>query len=122
MVLLLEDDADLREVLEEALPMLGLGNVFACANVPELQGASERALACDGAIIDVNLGPGQPTGLDAASWLRSKGFTGRIVFLTGHASSYPALVQLCRLPGNALAKKPVELASLTALLQDGLSC
>src|SRR5579862_5380074 len=49
----------------------------------------EEALGSRLAILDVNLGPGCPSGLDAHSWLAAEHFSGRIVFLTGHAQSYP---------------------------------
>lgn len=105
-----------------ALPLMGIPEVCAFASVPELQARFERGLACDSAILDVNLGPGQPTGLDAAEWLRSQGFAGRILFLTGHAASYPALVKVCQRPGNVLATKPTALSSLVSLLRGGPPC
>ena len=86
-VLILDDDEDLREVLAELFRgTLGIDCVGA-ASMDELLEQRDRALSCKLAVLDVNLGPQSPSGFQAYSWLRSQGFAGRIVFLTGHAAT-----------------------------------
>ena len=115
-VALLEDDDDLRTVLQEAFELLGVEHVVAADSLKQLQTASPRALECQAAVLDVNLGAGMPTGIDAARWLRSEGFAGRIVFLTGHAASFPDVNRLCQEPETVLLKKPMEIEQLVRAL------
>lgn len=113
-ILLLDDDDDLRDALGDLLALFGAG----CLSLPSLAAlmASElEALACRLAILDVNLGDGQPSGVDAYEWLRARAFAGRIVFLTGHAASHPAVANAASLGVRVLAK-PVESAELRALV------
>src|SRR4051812_20448553 len=89
-LLLLDDDEDVLEAL--ALSFEGRGTrCLRLRSVAELLSAAEVALGCMAALLDVNLGPGEPTGLDAYRWLESQGFKGRVVFLTGHAHAHPLL-------------------------------
>jgi hypothetical protein len=68
------------------------------------------------AVLDINLGPGEPTGVDAYHWLRSRGFSGRIIFLTGHAASHP-LVREARLIGDAVVlEKPTGIDHLSSAI------
>jgi hypothetical protein len=48
--------------------------------------------------------------------LRARGFRGRIVFLTGHARSYPAVQRACSLDHARVLQKPVDVAELRALV------
>jgi CheY-like chemotaxis protein len=102
--LVLEDDDDLREVL--GLGLEGIGQeVVQASSVSEMP--KQDSLGCQNAILDVNLGPGVPTGIDAARWLRAQGFQGGITFLTGHAASYPELRLACAELDAGLLEKPV---------------
>ena len=75
------------------------------------------ALGCALAIIDVNLGPGAPNGVDAHAWLRGERFKGRTVFLTGHASTDPGVVAALRLGDAEVITKPIDLEGLGALVK-----
>jgi FixJ family two-component response regulator len=65
-------------------------------------------LACDSAILDINLGPGQPSGIDAYKWLRNNGYRGRIAFLTGHAGTHPLVIEATRIGDAEIFSKPVD--------------
>jgi FixJ family two-component response regulator len=68
------------------------------------------------AVLDINLGAGEPTGIDAYHWLRSHGFSGRVIFLTGHAASHP-LVREARLIGDAVVlEKPTRIGQLESAI------
>jgi FixJ family two-component response regulator len=118
-VLILDDDEDLREVLAELFTgTLGIDCVGA-ASMDELLKLRERALSCKLAVLDVNLGPQSPSGFQAYSWLRSQGFAGRIVFLTGHAATR-ADVQEARRAGEVrVLEKPVPWETLASLFAGG---
>lgn len=107
-VLVLEDDDDLREILGELLPPLCGGEALTTRSLSELQEHSGDALQCRFAILDVNLGHGEPTGVDAARWLRARGFREPIMFLTGHARASPRLSEACGELHAVLFEKPVE--------------
>ena len=117
-VLLLEDDADLRESLEIALQVAGVREVLSVARLKDLRALGEAALSCTSAVLDVNLGPRQPTGVEAAAWLRDNGFKGRIIFLTGHAGAYPQVREACERPNTVLAEKPASLGQIMKLIDE----
>ena len=116
-VLILDDDDDLRAALGETLeaifgrPWLGAGSV------DELHALEARLSACDLAILDINLGRGKPSGLDALDWLKKVGFPGRITFLTGHARSHPLVDEACHDRTARVYEKPLTLAALGQLVQ-----
>jgi FixJ family two-component response regulator len=117
-VLILDDDADLREVLCEMLLLSGATSCLGASGLAELQHREHEALACDLAILDINLGPGQPSGVDASRWLVRCGFRGRILFLTGHAACHPLVVEAAKLARTEILAKPLDGSRLVELLQE----
>jgi DNA-binding NarL/FixJ family response regulator len=77
----------------------------------------ERASACGLAIIDVNLGAGVASGVDVLTWLRRNGFSGKAVFLTGHARTHPDVQRAEALEGVVVLSKPVPIHTLLELLE-----
>jgi CheY-like chemotaxis protein len=114
-VLILDDDDDMREVLCDLFGSQG-ATCFGVASLDELIALGPSALACDLAILDVNLGVGRPSGVDAYRWLSEQSFSGRIVFLTGHARSYPGLAEAYA-SGVKVAQKPISAGELLGLLE-----
>jgi ActR/RegA family two-component response regulator len=114
--IVLEDDDDLREILGSILEVdFGLTPVL-MRRVASLVALGPGALAARLAILDVNLGPGEPSGLDAYTWLRDQGYEGRIVFLTGHAMNHPLVNRACQLGDARVLAKPVSVEQLAALI------
>lgn len=113
---LLDDDADLRDALTDILTFYG-ASCLALPSVAAMVEAAPEVLACDVAILDVNLGDGQPTGVEAYQWLRRHEFAGRILFLTGHAPSHPEVARTAAL-GVGVMTKPVETSELRALFDN----
>jgi DNA-binding NarL/FixJ family response regulator len=90
--------------------------VQAVASFRELERGFHDCGDVAAAILDINLGQGEPTGIDAYHWLRSRGFSGRVVFLTGHAASHP-LVREARLIGDAVVlEKPTGMDHLSSAI------
>jgi DNA-binding NarL/FixJ family response regulator len=114
-VLLLEDDDDTRAALVELVQFLSARPVVAVRSLGELWAARERAMRCELAILDVNLGDNQPSGIDAWAWLKAERFRGRVVFLTGHGDGDPRV----RATGVALYRKPITVEQLRELLREG---
>jgi FixJ family two-component response regulator len=68
------------------------------------------------AILDVNLGPGEPSGVDIYRWLRGKDYHGKIVFLSGHARTDPQVEEAARISGVDFFQKPLAFDEIEALI------
>jgi DNA-binding response OmpR family regulator len=116
-VFILEDDLDAREILSLVLREAFSIDSIEAASFDEMIKGND-VLSCSLAILDVNLGPGQRSGLDAYHWLREQHFPGNVVFLTGHAADHP-LVRKARLLGEAsVLSKPISLERLGLLVHE----
>ena len=116
-VIFLDDDPELRAVVVELFDLIGVA-CDAIASVAELQERLDRGSdgGYDVAILDINLGPRVPSGLDAYRWLRERRFSGRIAFLTGHARSHPLVEEVHRLGDALVYAKPISLDALRRIL------
>jgi len=115
-VLLLDDDADLREVFADLMGAMGIA-VATAGSVDELADVINRGDGSfDLAILDINLGPGEPSGLDAYRWLKQHDFKGRMAFLTGHARSHPLVTAARELGDVRVYDKPISVAELRQLM------
>lgn len=117
-VLVLEDDGDLRSILCELLSLSGADACVSAGSFEELRRKGAEALGCGLALLDINLGAGVPSGLDAHRWLQDNGFPGRTVFLTGHARSHPLVREALELKNVQVLSKPIESSALVALVGD----
>jgi DNA-binding NtrC family response regulator len=104
---LLDDDADLLEILAELLEERHCHCVLA-RSVAELKAQEAEVLAADVAVLDINLGSGQPSGIDAYDWLMSEQFEGRLLFLTGHAHAHPLVARAEQLRRAQVLDKPLD--------------
>jgi ActR/RegA family two-component response regulator len=107
-VLFLEDNDDLRETVVELITVALERRCVGVGSYNELVALGNDVMACDSAILDINLGPGLPSGIDAYEWLRSNGYAGRIVFLTGHASTHPLVIEATQIGDAEIFSKPVD--------------
>ncbi len=114
-VIFLDDDRDLREIIVELFDAFGVP-CDAVGSLAELKDVYARQHEFELAILDVNLGPNEPNGIDAYEWLRNRGFRGRIAFLTGHARTHP-LIAKASSDGDALVvEKPITSEQLRELV------
>lgn len=116
-VLVLDDDADLCLVLIETFMMLGASECLQAHSLSELQKIEKNALQSDVIVLDINLGPEEPSGIDAYDWLMARAYKGRIVFLTGHARSHPLVKKAQDIAGVQLLEKPTPIENLEVLLR-----
>ena len=114
-VLFVDDDEDLREVMRDILRAVGVHRIVTAASLREVQGRRDEALDCQLAILDINLGTGEPSGVNVYEWLEREGFTGGIVFLTGHAANDPRVQEAANLAGSVIASKPLSVTELRDL-------
>jgi FixJ family two-component response regulator len=115
-VLLLDDDEEMLAAMGELVRLISGRPCLALRSLAQLQARRDEVLACERAILDVNLGPAQPSGLDAYEWLRAQGFRGKIAFLTGHALRHPLVARASALAGVTVLQKPVNIDDVRGLL------
>lgn len=115
-VIVLDDDDDLLVTMCELVELLTGRTCVAARSLAELEARQGDALACADAILDINLGPAQPSGLDVYAWLEQHRFAGRISFLTGHARSHPLVARAARLDGVDVYQKPIATEELRRIL------
>jgi DNA-binding NtrC family response regulator len=119
-IFVLDDSEDLRSLFQQLVHLM-LGEECLClATLRELEANAGVALAAKAAFLDINLGPGEPNGVEVLSWLRQRGFAGRVFFLTGHAANHPAVTQ-ARQTGVRVLTKPLPAAELVALVREALA-
>ena len=70
----------------------------------------------DLAILDVNLGYGQPSGLQIYHWLIGQHYPGEIVFLSGHARTDPDVEEASKISGVHFFEKPLGLVEVEGLI------
>lgn len=116
-VLLVDDDEDLRAAMDEVLHRLGVRRLIGAGSLRDVEDQREEALACQLALVDINLGYGEPTGINVFEWLEREGFTGRVVFLTGHGSQDPRVQRAATLAGSQVASKPLTTAKLRDMIE-----
>lgn len=115
-VLLVDDDEDLRAAMEEVLHRLGVRRLIEAGSLRDVEDQREAALSCQLALVDINLGYGEPTGINVYEWLEREGFAGRVVFLTGHGSQDPRVRRAATLAGSQIASKPLTTAKLRDMI------
>lgn len=113
-ILLLDDD-DLRSLLAAALVHYEIGEPIACGSVIDMINRGSLVLQCSLALLDVNLGPGKPSGVDAYLWLLEHGFRGDVAFLTGHAAQHPLVAEAERQGTVRVLQKPIALNVISEL-------
>lgn len=116
-VVFLDDDKDLRDLFVDVVALFAERDCLTVGSVEELVQQRKRVLAAELAILDINLGPGAPSGLDAYRWLREQGFGGQIVFLTGHAATHPLVAEARRIGDVRVFEKPLPVPMIARLLQ-----
>jgi len=115
-VLVVEDDRDLREILNDLFLAEGVRHCVVAASLEDVQALAAESLGAKLAILDVNLGDGRPTGVDVLQWLRERGFSGAVVFLTGHAATDPRVLAASRMAGTRVLSKPISIDALAQLV------
>jgi DNA-binding NtrC family response regulator len=119
-VVILDDDDDVRESVADLLESTASCRVHKAESVAELVRLDRTALACRVAILDINLGPSVPSGVDALRWLTDHRFAGRVIFLTGHARGLPLVEEAYRM-GVEVLSKPLGIDQLVALIEGDAS-
>jgi ActR/RegA family two-component response regulator len=117
-ILLVDDDDDLRQTVGDLIEALASVRVLRVPGYHQLVALRSEALGSRLAIVDINLGAGQPSGFDVYLWLRDQRYPGQVVFLTGHALGHPLVQRACALGDARVYSKPISVAELERLLDE----
>jgi FixJ family two-component response regulator len=115
-VLVVDDDDDLREIMALLVESLDV-RCFPARSLTEVRALGPRLKSCTLALLDVNLGGGEPTGIEVRDWLRENGYTGPAVFLTGHGQDLPGLGDTLG-PRDKVLSKPIDSDVLVRLVRE----
>jgi FixJ family two-component response regulator len=107
-ILIVDDDDDLRAILAQVIAYATGEQCVCLPNHAALVGMGEQVRTMRLAILDINLGPNAPSGIDSYRWLRSIGYGGRVVFFTGHARSHPVVARAHEVGDATVLQKPVR--------------
>jgi DNA-binding NtrC family response regulator len=119
-IVFLDDSEDLRELMPVLLAST-LGEECNCfGNLMEFENHAEEVLRARVAILDINLGPNAPDGVDAFHWLMDHGFQGKVLFFTGHARTNPQVLHAEK-NGVAILEKPLHPDKLISFVKRALS-
>lgn len=116
-VLILDDNDDLLFLSKILVEEICGKAVITAASFAEVVSLDDVVLACQLAILDINLGANQPNGIDVYRWLRSCGSAARIVFVTGHASNNPLVIEAEQLCDAKVYCKPLASAKLISIVR-----
>lgn len=118
-VLLVDDDENLLNAMGDFLELAAGVRCRRFVGMSEL--TARRSEVFDDrvflALVDINLGVGQSSGIVIYDWLCSQGFRGSVVFLTGHAKDHPLVRQAVEIGNVEVFEKPLEIENLLALVQ-----
>lgn len=114
-IFILDDDQDLCWVMSELLLSLGASDCICANSVKELKALGTQ-FKFDVAILDINLGDNEPSGVEAYKWLIQNKFQGKIVFFSGHAKLHPLVQNAIKFPNVSFMEKPSPIENLKALI------
>ena len=106
-IVFLDDSEDLRELMPILLESTLEVECMCFCKMKDFETHSKEVLRAKVAILDINLGPNAPDGVDAFNWLLDHGFHGKILFFTGHARTNPQVARAER-NGAQVMEKPIR--------------
>jgi DNA-binding NtrC family response regulator len=114
-VLFVDDDADLLGVVAEAFAVLGSARTVQAGSLTDVERRRDEVLSSALAILDINLGPNAPSGIDVYRWLERAHYAGKVVFLTGYADDDPAVRDAATIGHVPILRKPIPFETLAKL-------
>jgi FixJ family two-component response regulator len=115
-VLFVDDSDDICQVVEAMCQSLPEVECVCVTSMLAVQERAEQVLRTGVAILDVNLGPGEPSGIEIYRWLKGKNYRGKVVFLSGHVRTDPQVEEAGKISGVDFFQKPLGFAQIEALI------
>jgi DNA-binding NtrC family response regulator len=116
-VFYLDDDRDLLQVMATLVKLKTQRECLGLTTLAEMREHRAEVLGTVLAILDINLGANQPSGLDAWGWLRAEGYKGKIVFLTGHGAAHPLVARAEQMGEVHVYQKPLQPEELVEIVR-----
>jgi FixJ family two-component response regulator len=115
-ILFVDDSCDICQVIEVMCQSLPEVECICVTSMSAVLERTAQVLQTRLAILDVNLGPGEPSGVEIYRWLKGQNYSGKIVFLSGHTRTDPQVVEATRIPGVDFFQKPMGFSQIEALI------
>ena len=115
-VLFVDDSRDICEVIEAMCQSLPEVECLCVSSFSAVQERAAQVLRTSLAILDVNLGPGEPGGVEIYRWLKGNTYRGKMVFLSGHARTDPQVEEAARISGVDFLQKPLAFDQIETLI------
>ena len=115
-VLFVDDSCDICEIFESMCQSLPEVECVCVPSMSAVQEKAEEVLQTGLAILDVNLGRGEPSGIEVYRWLKLKDYHGKVVFLSGHARTDPQVEEAGGISGVDFFQKPLGFDQIEALI------
>src|SRR5215831_4848845 len=115
-VLFVDDSRDMCEVMEALCQSLPEVECICVNSMSAVQERAAQVLRTSLAVLDVNLGPGEPSGVEIYRWLKGRNYRGKIVFLSGHARTDPHVEEAATISGVDFFQKPLPFEQIEALI------
>ena len=110
-ITLVDDSRELRFLFDILIKQeLGVP-VIGCPSLKDVMQHRDEVLNSQAIIIDINLGPGEPDGVEVYRWIRDQKYDGQIFFFTGHAAEAPQ-VRVAAKTGVPVLEKPLSAIEL----------
>jgi FixJ family two-component response regulator len=117
LVFVLDDDRDLLDSMVAIVEGFCKKSCITATSVREMVELSAQVLRAELVFLDINLGSGNPSGVEGYRWLRKQKYPGRVIFFTGHAHSHPQVQEALRLGDADVVQKPVPVGALMKLIE-----
>jgi len=117
IVLILDDSEELVDLFKLLIESQCGCMTVTAKSLTEVMNQREKVKNCSLAILDINLGPDEPSGIEAYRWLKANDFDGKIVFLTGHAVSHPLVASAQSLGDAQVFNKPLSADSIIQMVR-----
>lgn len=117
-VLFLDDDKSLCYLMLELFENSPDVKMVTVNSYAQMTAFNSEINSFDVIFLDVNLGPGCPTGLDGFEWLKKNKFDKKIIFFTGHANAYPLVKDALNTPNVFVLEKPAPIKKIEDLIRN----
>ena len=107
LLTIVDDCRELRHLIQLlAEEELGIG-CLGVESLSELISNRDEVLKSNAILVDINLGQGEPDGVEVYHWIQQQGYEGQVLFLTGHAKESPQVQEASR-TGIPVLEKPMR--------------
>lgn len=113
-ILLVDDSLDICTVMASVFETIDDYQFSYVNALQELKATNFREVCA--VLLDINLGTNAPSGIDCYNYLMDQGYSGKIIFFTGHAKSHPLVYKASQIPNVSVLSKPASVEEIEKIL------